>query len=274
MPFRENELSMAQHRPRSKRIGAAVAGKGMMKYPGRVLRTVGALISYRSALGKRPIHFLHIGKTAGTEIKRYIEHFNKRLDKRVIVAHKHDVSLREIPERDAYFFSIRDPIARFRSAFYSRKRKGQPLIYSEWSKDEAIAFRDFAEANDLAEALFREDILGKKAFAAIKSIRHTAQNQVDWFSRCGNFLELRPPLAIIRQEYFASDMQLLQSNLNLPAGFALEQDFVKSHKNDYSGTSELSELALVNLRLWYKQDLEFYRMCEEWLTNMRLRQPA
>ncbi len=162
---------------------------------------------------------------------------------------------------------MRDPLARFRSGFYSRKRKGQPRLHVEWSQYEVEAFSRFEHANDLAEALFRPDELGEMAFAAIKSIRHTSQNQVDWFDLCGHFLKLRPPVAIIRQEKFREDMCFLQARLGMKQFLIIEKDEVRSHQTDYSGVPELSALAIANLRRWYAQDFEFYRICDEWMAK-------
>jgi hypothetical protein len=88
--------------------------------------------------------FLHIGKNAGTQIL----HLANQLQHDGIVINKmpHRSKLRDIDENDQYFFSIRDPISRFKSGFYSRKRKGQPRIYSEWTPHEAAAFKSFEHA--------------------------------------------------------------------------------------------------------------------------------
>lgn len=216
---------------------------------------------------RKPIHFLHVGKTAGTEIRRYLKVLAQRLQQTHFVVHGHDTGLKDLPAGEDYLFSIRDPISRFRSGFYSRKRKGQPLTFSEWTAHDAQAFADFEHANDLAEALFREDVAGMKAFCAMKSIRHTAQNQSDWIDLCGYFLSIRPPLAIIRQEHFAEDMRYLQYRLGLREPVVVERDKVKSHENDYGGTPVLSELARANLQKWYAQDHEFYRICNAWIAS-------
>jgi hypothetical protein len=223
-------------------------------------------MSYQ-ARNKRVIHFLHIGKNAGTEVKRYIKFLNPLLPDSYLIGHGHDVFLKNISVEQDYFFSIRDPISRFRSGFYSRKRKGQPLTYAEWSKHDAIAFEDFEHANDLAEALFREDEIGIKAISAIKSIRHTAQNQVDWFQVCGNFLRVKPPIAVLRQEHFDQDILFLQRKLGVSEPTLLPSDEVRSHKNSYSRTPDLSQLAISNLKRWYAQDLEFYKLCSHWISE-------
>ncbi|MDB3924960.1 sulfotransferase family 2 domain-containing protein [Candidatus Pelagibacter sp.] len=210
------------------------------------------------------IAFLHIGKNAGTQVMNVAV----KLKDYGINIHKfgHNTKLSQLPHGAKYFFSVRKPEARFFSGFYSRKRKGQPRIYSEWSKHEAVAFSLFEHANDLAENLFSEDHIGREARMAIKSISHTGKQQIDWFQRCG-FIDQQPPLTIIRQEKFVSDMQRLLNLLNLDVDVTtmITKDNISAHRNDYTDVPPLSDLAIKNLREWYIQDCYFYEMCEDFL---------
>ena len=229
------------------------------------------LFAARPGPKRKTLHFLHIGKNAGTEITRYIDRINLVSADFEIVRHGHDFFMHRLckdNDNPGYFFSIRNPISRFKSAFYGRKRQGKPRYDNAlWSSDEALAFKEFAHATELAEALFRRDDLGRKALAAVKSIRHTAQNQTDWFYCFGHFLDLKPPIAIIRQENFQEDMTNFQRKINLPDPFLLNQDAVLSHKNNYDGTPDLSPTAVENLMRWYCQDIAFYEMCEDWIVR-------
>ena len=217
----------------------------------------------------REIAFLHIGKNAGTQIM----HLAQQLRPHGVVVHQlpHSKKLFEGPPALNYFFSIRNPITRFKSGFYSRKRKGQPRIYVEWTPPEAMAFGRFAHANDLAEALFRRDDAGYDAVQAIQSIRHTAMQQVDWFERLA-YLDLRPPVWIIRQENFAEDFETFLARMGLPLKYRdlkPAQDAASAHSNDYSQVPELSELAKENLKRWYARDFVFYELCERWMAKHR-----
>lgn len=213
----------------------------------------------------REVAFLHIGKNAGTQIV----HLSQQLKPHGVLVHQlpHSKKLYEVPPQLPYFFSVRNPITRFKSGFYSRKRKGQPRIYAEWSPSEAMAFGKFAHANDLAEALFRKDDRGYDAAQAIQAIRHTAMQQIDWFERL-SFLDLRPPLWIIRQERFAEDFGALLRRMGLTLSFSdlkPATDAASAHSNDYSQVPELSDLAKENLARWYARDIVFYEVCERWL---------
>ena len=219
---------------------------------------------------KRVIHFLHIGKNAGSQVMSIANQFNDLSRRRTILKRKHDIFLKDIPSDDDYFFSIRDPISRVRSGFYSRKRKGQPRIYSEWSAYDELAFSEFEHANDLAECLFGNGETGARAWAAMKSIRHTAQNQSDWFYCCGNFLRVRPPIFIIRQESFDRDISAFIGTADPDVEISrirLSSNAVESHRNDYSGVPPLSPRAIENLRSWYAQDFSFCKLCNDWIED-------
>ena len=210
------------------------------------------------------IAFLHIGKNAGIQVMNVAV----KLKDYGVNIHRlgHKVKLSQLPNDAKYFFSVRKPESRFLSGFYSRKRKGQPRMYREWSEHEAVAFSLFEHANDLAENLFSEGDIGKKARMAIKSISHTGMQQVDWFQRCA-FIDQQPPLTIIRQENFVSDMQRLLNLLNIDVDVTsmITKDKITAHRNDYKETPPLSDVALKNLREWYIQDCYFYEMCEDFL---------
>jgi hypothetical protein len=218
--------------------------------------------------GDVSIHFLHIGKNAGTQVSNISSQLHALPTKRKIIKQNHDVFLKNIPERDDYFFSIRNPISRFKSGFYSRKRKGQRRIYAEWSAHDELSFSEFEHANDLAESLFETGEYGRKAWGSMKSIRHTAQNQSDWFYSCGNFLRVRPPIWIIRQESFEKDIRkfifLAFPDVNL-SDIDFSVDHISSHANNYSSIPPLSKKANENLTAWYAQDLSFYDMCNDWI---------
>ncbi len=214
------------------------------------------------------IHFLHIGKCAGSQVAQISKQINKIPDGRKIIKHRHDVFLRNINRNADYFFSIRHPISRFTSGFYSRKREGAPRLQVPWTMDDAFAFTHFEHANDLAEALFEKTDLGHRAWAAIKSIRHTAQNQSDWFYCRGGFLYTRPPIWILRQESFDADLAVFFERANLDLGghkVKITSDPKAAHANDYSNIPPLSEKAREKLSLWYAQDIAFYDLCEDWM---------
>ena len=83
---------------------------------------------------------------------------------------------------------------------------------------------------------------------------------MDWFDSFA-FLYKKPPLFIIRQENFISDMNLFLKILNIDFKVQelVDSDPKKTHKNNYLGTDLLSELAIKNLKKWYLRDNFFIR---------------
>ena len=83
--------------------------------------------------GQQVVHFLHIGKTGGTAVKYALKRnlVNKEY---MIYLHGHEFKLRDVQKGAKAFFFLRDPVDRFVSGFYSRRRQGQPRIFSPWSQ--------------------------------------------------------------------------------------------------------------------------------------------
>ena len=141
------------------------------------------------------VHFLHIGKTGGSAIKEALKRAIKEQDiyananklkdnteleiKRLsgrfdqIILHGHGKTLKQIPESDWFFFCIRNPISRYVSGFYSRKRQGKPRYNIPWNIKEKRAFKHFNTPNELAEALSSDNPkIRRRAKRAMKNIRH------------------------------------------------------------------------------------------------------
>jgi len=221
----------------------------------------------RSTPKRRVVYFLHIGKAAGSQVKQMMTQVNAARSDIYLQGLTHDVTLAELPEPSDYFFSIRDPISRFRSGFYSRKRRGRPLNDIAWTAHEETAFVNFEHAADLAEALFAPGKTGLKAAAAMKSIRHTAQDQIDWFALAGDIFTTRPPVWVLRQEHLEADLAVLLERLGVEFTPAPRSDSIGSHANDYSGIPDLTEAGIANLQRWYAQDFAFHEAVETWMAS-------
>jgi len=213
----------------------------------------------------RQVHFLHIGKCGGSAVKDLAERINKLPTGPSIVTHGHSTKLQHLPQGDPYFFAIRNPVTRFYSAFYMRKRKEQPRLYREWKDSERDAYTHFAEANDLAENLFAKTPLGHQAFAAMQSIGHMSYQHT--LFRIREILHSRPPLCILRQENLDNDVNSLLIKLNISDDLKLPDDKKIAHRNDYSSTPQPSEAAINNLERWYAVDIEYYRLINDWIEN-------
>jgi Sulfotransferase family len=117
---------------------------------------------------------LHNRKTAGTALKEAIQQQKLHLPKVNFFGHAMTFPLfvKKYPQAKAIFF-IREPIARFVSGFYSRKRQGQPRYHYPWTPQEQKAFTRFNTPNDLGEALSSFNPFHRyAAISAMQSIHH------------------------------------------------------------------------------------------------------
>jgi hypothetical protein len=89
-------------------------------------------------------------------------------------------------------------------------------------------------------------------------------NQVDWFAGFDIF-SVRPPVWIVRQEHLEEDFEELKRRLGSEVETPPLDDPVAAHKTDYSDVPMLSIGAASNVQLWYWQDVDFYKHCEEWM---------
>ncbi|MBS1303046.1 hypothetical protein [Loktanella sp. SALINAS62] len=229
----------------------------------------------KTKLSNSDVVFLHIGKTAGSHITRLSRQV-KDLSGVSISTAPHQVRLMDIPNDKPYFFSIRNPISRFKSGFYSRKRRGSqlapegwnPVKGPGWTPSEKILFSEFEHANDLAENLYSDGIRGVRAMYAITSSDHIGRHQIDWFFKRGYFLDENPPIWIIRQEHFDTDYTTFIRKAKLQVEYeSLKENLVaeRIHASDYSDSPDFSDLAIKNLSRWYSRDFIFYDICVAWM---------
>lgn len=213
--------------------------------------------------GKKIIHFLHIGKTGGTAVKSALRSASVAAEY-TLELHPHFFTLMDVPSGDKVMFFVRDPIARFVSGFYSRKRKGQPRYLSQWTLSEESAFRQFHTPNELALALSSEDQRIRRAgLRAMKSIMHVRTSYWDWFKNEPYFLSRVSDILFIGfQETLDKDFEILKRMLGLPA-ITLPEDDIGAHRNPQNLDTSLEMEALANLRKWYAADYRFMRLCKE-----------
>jgi hypothetical protein len=227
-----------------------------------VRRTV-AIFVYR--LSKRPIiHFIHIGKTGGSAIKVALED-HPDTPTGILILHRHRTRLREIPSGEKVFFFVRDPIARFISAFYSRQVESRPRYYRPWSRDEKIAFSRFSTVNELGRALSSaDDQLRKAAEHAMNSIVHVSTSIAYWLES-ETYLRSRLDDIILigSQETLGADFEALKKLLQLPADVILPNDEAVAHRGRTNVDKNLDDEARQNLRTWYRQDYELLEACNK-----------
>ncbi len=93
----------------------------------RIIRRGLRGLSEKNAFPAGSVHFLHVGKAAGTQVKHVIEQVNRPRLAGKLVKHDHRIGLADLPHDDDYFFSTRDPVTRFKSGFirgYEKASRG------------------------------------------------------------------------------------------------------------------------------------------------------
>lgn len=216
------------------------------------------ILSYITS--KETIHFLHIGKTGGTSLKVMLE--SNKFKKFNIIVHSHEFTFLDVPKNDLVIFFLRNPIDRFVSGFYSRKRKGQPTYNVPWNEEEKIAFETFETPNALAEKLSSEiNVEKKQAIFAMNAIRHVNTHFNDWLVD-ENFLthHKNQIFYIGFQESFEEDIKKLYNKLTKKH---LNTNIEKAHQTNNMVDKTLSDKAIENLTKWYANDLKMYAFCKQ-----------
>jgi hypothetical protein len=206
------------------------------------------------------VHFLHIGKTGGTAVKHALKPYVAPGPYQLIL-HDHRTHLDHIPKGEKFFFFVRDPVKRFVSGFYSRKRQGRPRLFIPWDEAEREAFLEFETPQQLADALGAHDNEKRaRAEKAMRSIRHVRSSYWQWFHSEEYFLHRAEEDLFFcgQQENLERDFVLLCIELKLPSIPPLPADEVKAHKNPSHFEYELSPSQNETMVKWYWREYQFF----------------
>jgi len=202
------------------------------------------------------VYFLHIGKSGGTALGNKFQNEINPKSELKFVPFGHNVKLYHLDKKQKYIFSVRDPISRYHSGFYSRLRKGMPRIKKEHDFFEKISFFFYKDSNSLAEDLYSSNPM-KVLLARFSmcSIIHLNEPISSWFSY--EELQKHPPEFLFDQKNLDKDYKKFCQVFNLTYS-KLGKGKVVSHKNDYTGKPELSKLAKQNLKRYFEKDILLY----------------
>jgi hypothetical protein len=177
-----------------------------------------------------------------------------------MILHGHRARLSGIPVGEKSFFSVRDPIDRYVSAFLSRQREGRPSHYRPWTENEATAFSLFDSPESLGAALSAEGGTQCAAQDAMRSISHLSSSYWKWFDDPSYFKSRADDLLWIgRQD--ALDLESLARALGVGELSMPEDPTVANRAR--GPKPELSDRARQNLRQWYAKDYEFLGLCDQ-----------
>ena len=74
-------------------------------------------------LGKRIVHYIHVGKTGGTSVKIALMSFGRKTRTHYFCLHGHGFRIKDVPKGDIVVITVRDIAAREASAYWARKWK-------------------------------------------------------------------------------------------------------------------------------------------------------
>lgn len=209
---------------------------------------------------------LHIGKTGGTAANAVIKANNKLGVGEAVNCYKHKVGLQDVADEnmcEKLMFFIREPVARYISAFNSRLRMGYPRHHGEWSPREEIAFANFKTPNQLAEALSSDDPARKQlALDAMKGIRHLRRAYEHYLGSVELLEQEKDRIYFIAAtETFGPDFDLMRKLLGVSPDLELPTDDYGAHRTPEGFEKTVSELGRKNVQDYYKTDYEIYNWC-------------
>ena len=209
---------------------------------------------------------LHIGKTGGTAANAVIKANNKLGVGEFVNCYKHKVGLQDVADDnmcERLMFFIREPVARYISAFNSRLRMGYPRHHGEWSPREEIAFEHFKTPNQLAEALSSEDPKRRQlAHDAMIGIRHLRRAYEHYLGSVELLEQEKDRIYFIAQtETFGPDFDLMRKLIGVSPDLELPTDDYGAHRTPEGFEKTVSELGRKNVQDYYKTDYAIYNWC-------------
>ena len=213
---------------------------------------------------RKRLHFIHIGRTAGSSIRYCLIRFNILQKKYYFNYYGHSFKLYHLGKKGTYFFTIRNPINRFVSGFNDRKNRAEfetitdPKKISKYkiSIEEQESFQTFSNANHLAESIYSKvSDVQSKAVIAMNNIKHINDPYTTYFNK--DDLTARKPFFVMEAEKLEEDFFNFCEKLELKK-IDLPIDNILKHKSKDFDNKKLSKTATLNLKSWYKKDFDFY----------------
>jgi len=178
--------------------------------------------------------------------------------------HGHDISLDEIDPAEPVIFSLREPISRFVSAFYSRMRCGRPRYFFPWSELEQRVFSVFPTPEALALALADTNAdyhtLAREALEGIRHFRRLNR----WLVGEDFLLSRRSQILFVAfQESLDRDFEILRRLLHLPSSVVLPTGELEAHRNPPGLSRQIAPPGVEALRHWYAEDIRLIEVCRQ-----------
>ena len=209
---------------------------------------------------QKDICVLHIGKAGGGYLRSILRHNKQQWTNPLHLMGPRTNLVRTAkkfgPDRKIAIV-VRDPAARFVSAFNARAAQNRPHDHKPWTPEEAIAFRWFPTAESLACALSSEDSLeNSAAHFAMLHIEHMDETFVSCFGNVAGLIEEIPNVAIcIDLPRLDSKLPNVMARLGV-SKFELPEDPKRNEAPDPA--DDLSMDARAGLRCYWHEEFRLY----------------
>lgn len=206
------------------------------------------------------ICILHIGKAGGSYLRSILRH-NKHNWTNPLHLMGPGTNLTRTSKKFGptrkLAFVIRDPAKRFVSAFNARAAQDRPYDNKPWTPEEAIAFRWFNTAEDLALALSSDDPIQLSAARfAMLHIEHMDQSYVSCFGNVASLITEIPNIAMcIDLPRLDDKLPNVMERLGINH-FEMPEDPI--HKTTDASTDALSADARTGLRRHWHEEFRLY----------------
>jgi hypothetical protein len=217
------------------------------------------------------VHLIHISKAGGTALRHAIRAARMTAGGELVSpwgdvwGHDHRFRFSDVGRDDKAILAFRDPVSRFLSGYFSRRRKGAPRYLIEWTAAERQSFEWFPTPQELADALAEPGGEPReRAEFAMESIRHLNRPMTFWTGKPSYLRKhIDQVVFVARQETLDEDWEKLKELLDLPREQMLPHDEITAHRTTYDGDREISEKGVQALREWYADDYELIEIGEE-----------
>ena len=206
--------------------------------------------------------FLHVGKGAGTTIEEWsggLGNANRIKEEYHFRFNRNHLHVLGDDKTSCYMFTVRDPISRWVSGFWSEARVGCPDHYGIQDPQHISLIRFplfmFPTPNALAEAL-SDPVLGFFARRAVGAIRHTRWNFEYYLPNLEDMIRAKRIPFVASVNTLASDIAHVEKIIGVKSSFNISAS-PHAHANSLqSSLSKLSPLAICNLVQLLKRDYE------------------
>lgn len=209
---------------------------------------------------RHDICLLHIGKAGGSYLRSILRHNKQQwTDPLHLMGPRTNLvrTAKKFGSDRKLAFVIRDPAQRFVSAFNARAAQDRPYDDKPWTPEEAIAFRWFQTAEDLAIALSSDSPVEQSAAQfSMLHIGHMNETYVSCFGNVAGLIEEVPNIAMcVELSRLDDKLPQVMARLGIKK-FEMPEDPSRNEANEPA--EDLSMDARAGLRCHWHEEFRLY----------------